>query len=184
MITNSSRRVLSVMSGLLCVVQSICFAPLYPVNAAVVSRRSSLLKHDRMRLIEALAQNRPSVTLLLAARERMNERLVSEVLKLNGTVQYRDDDVDYVRVEMSTTRVQDLALSPALEAMNVAGSIDYFNARDEDEQIQAPPPLASRAIQPPDRNTPEINPYLPTSAIGQRSSLTRIRRLTVAALSW
>src|ERR1043166_4394850 len=166
MITNSSRRVLFRSSGLLCVVQSICFAPLYPVNAAVVSRGSRLLKHDRMRLIEALAQNRLRVTLLLAARERKNERLVSEVLKLNGTVQYRDDDVDYLRVEMSTTRVQDLAFSPALEAMNVAGSIDYFNARDENEQIQAPPPPASRAIQPPDRNTPEINPYLPTSAIG------------------
>ena len=134
-------------------------------NTAEVSRQSKLLKHDRMRLIEALAQDKPSVTLLLAARPKMNEVLVAEVRKLNGVVQYRDDDVDYLRVEIATTRVAELAVVPAVESLNIAGSIDYLSSPgDEERQTRAA--AAPTEIRPPDRDTPAINPYLPTSAIG------------------
>ena len=167
MITKSSRRLLSVLSVLLCVAQLMIFlAPLIRnINAAVVARRSGLLKHDRIRLIEALAQNKPSVTLLLAARPQMNQRLVAEVLRLNGTVQYRDDDVDYLRVEISPRRVQELSFSPALESINLAGSIDYLNSADIEES-QSSGAVSTNRVSPPDRNTPVVNPYLPTSAIG------------------
>ena len=121
----ASWRVLSVLCGLLCVAQlMIGFTP--PVwmraSAAVVSGRSRLLKHDRLRLIEALAQNKSQVMVLLAARSGMNAALVSDVRTLNGVVQWRDDDVDYLRVEIDPRRVQELASSPALESINIIGS--------------------------------------------------------------
>lgn len=132
-------------------------------SAQPVVRKSKLLKHDRMRLMEALAQNKPFVTLLLAARQGMNNALAADIHKLNGVVQYRDDDVDYLRVEMPTIRVQALAVSDSIESLNLAGSIDYLNSSEE--QVRAPTVAGSR-IQAPDRDTPAINPYLPTSAIG------------------
>ena len=162
-----SWRLLLVLSCLGCVAQLPALAPVVTSTSAgspVVSRQSKLLKHDRMRLIEALAQDRPSVTLLLAARKGMNNALARDVQTLNGLVQYRDDDVDYLRVEMRTTRVQELALSPAIESINLAGSIDYLSPSDE--EVQSPPLIAAAKIRPPDRDTPAVNPYLPTSAIG------------------
>jgi hypothetical protein len=117
-----------------------------------------------MRLIETLAQNKPYATLLIAALPGMNEAVVSDVRKLNGTVQFRDDDVDYLRVELSTRLVQGLASSPAIESINLAGNIDYLNSADE--QVQAPAVVPKNGIRPPDRDTPAVNPYLPTGAIG------------------
>ena len=161
---------LSVMCGLLCVAQlMLCSSPavLIRVRAAAVFERSRLLKHDRMRLIEALAQNKSHVTVLLAARPGMNEALVAEVRKLNGTVQYRDDDVDYLRVEIEPKRVQELSFSSAIEAINLAGSIDYLGLPDEQTQMTTPMKAANATrVAAPDRNTPSVNPYLPSSAIG------------------
>ena len=174
MIKRSSWRVLSVLCGLLCVAQLITGLP--PVSskgrAAVVSGRSGLLKQDRMRLIEALAQHKSHVTLLLAARPGMNEALAAGVRKLNGTVQWREDDVDYLRVEIDPKRVQELSLSPALESINLAGSVDYLSSLDDEaqaatqEKAATPEKATATRVAPPNRNTPAINPYLPTSAIG------------------
>ena len=138
-------------------------------SAAVVSG-SRLLKHDRMRLIEALVQNKPQVTVLLAARPAMNEALLADVRRLNGTVQWRDDDVDYLRVEIEPKRVPELSCSPALESINLAGAVDYLSSANEQAQQEQAAGSTSAAsatrVAPPDRNTPAINPYLPTSAIG------------------
>ena len=160
-------RMLFLLSSVGCIAQLITVTPVITgtsASASVVSRQSKLLKHDRMRLIEALAQDKSSVTLLLAAWPGMNNVLVRDVQAVNGVVQYRDDDVDYLRVALRPTRVQELALSPAIESINLAGSIDYLSSSGE--EVQSPPAGAPAKIPPPDRDTPAINPYLPTSAIG------------------
>ena len=88
--------------------------------------KSKLLKHDRVRFIEAVAQNKPTVMLIIAARQGRNESLVSEIRALQGTVQYRDDDVDYLRVELPTRQVLKLSASTAIESINLTGKIDYL----------------------------------------------------------
>ena len=128
------------------------------------SGKSKLLKHDRVRLVEAVAQKKPSVTLVLASRPGMNDSLASEVSALQGTVQFRDDDVDYLRVELPAQNVLKLSYSRALESINVTGKIDYLSYRDE----ESPGSRATTAseVRPPNRDTPPINPYLPSGAIG------------------
>jgi hypothetical protein len=174
MSNKASRRVLPVLCGLLCIAQ-IAMRWASPVSiragAAGGLGRSRLLKHDRLRLIEALAQNKAHVMVLLAARTGMNEALVSDIRKLNGAVQWRDDDVDYLRAEIDPKRVPELSRSQAIEAINLAGGIDYLSSGDEETQpaTQAAlreKPAAATRVAPPDRNTPPINPYLPTNAIG------------------
>src|SRR5690242_3274050 len=110
MITGASWRFLAVLNCVVCVAEWMTLPP-PPITTSVRvgSGPSKLLKHDRTRLIEALAQNKTDVILLMAAREGMNQALVSDVRKLNGTVQYRDDDIDYLRVEIPTKRVQELS---------------------------------------------------------------------------
>lgn len=174
LIKRASWRVLSVMCGLLCVIQLVS-GLMVPVSrtayVTVTTGRSKLLKHDRMRLIEALAQNKSQVTVLVAARPRMTDAVVTQVLKLNGTVQWRDDDVDYVRAAIEPQRVAELSCSSAIESLNLAGNVDYLSLADDEAQAtkqEAPQQAAAvgTRVAPPDRNTPPINPYLPAGAIG------------------
>src|SRR5690349_5134968 len=167
-------RALSVMCSLVCVTQLVSgsVAPVPRTSGGTVgSGRSKLLKHDRMRLIEALAQNKSQVTVLLAARPRMNDAVVTQVLKLNGTVQWRDDDVDYLRVAIEPQRVLELSYSSAIESLNLAGNVDYLSLADDEAQARKSEAteqsgaIATR-VAPPDRNTPPINPYLPAGSIG------------------
>lgn len=162
-----AKRIVSLFSSLLCLVHLVVCSRA-PITAAgsvpAVPTKSRLLKHDRIRLIEALAQEKPHVTLLLAAQPGMNNLLVAEVRRLNGTVQYRDDDADYVRAEVPTRNVQQLSSSTAIESLNLAGKIDYLSYPDQDNQ--AIPPVVTTEIPAPDRNTPAVNPYLPSGAIG------------------
>ena len=139
MILKTSSRLLLVFACVAYVTQVPRIGAVVPGTRASTQTfpRSKLLKHDRMRLMEAVAQNKPFVTLLLAARPAMNNALVADLRKLDGVVQYRDDDVDYLRVEIPTNHVQQLAMSEALESVNLAGSIDYLSQADDD-QVQTP----------------------------------------------
>ena len=139
--------------SLLCVTQLVSgsMAPvLRTAGGTDAIGRSRLLKHDRMRLIEALAQNKSQVTVLLAARPRMNEVLVADVLKLNGIVQWRDDDIDYLRVAIEPKRVPELSCSSAIESLNLAGSVDYLSLSDDETQTTtqaaAPRAISVRSI--------------------------------------
>jgi hypothetical protein len=154
-----------ILIGWLCVVVLIPAPLTRATGVSVVSGKSKLFKHDRTRLIEAVAQNKRNVTLMIAARQGMSESLAPEIRALEGTVQYFDDDVDYLRVELPTRNVLQISYSPAIESINLTGQIDYYSTED-DESSEAPPAGAVAEVPPPDRDTPAINPYLPSAAIG------------------
>ena len=158
------RRLLSLLICLLCFV-ALIRAPLTLATGAPESNgRSKLLKHDRIRLVEAVAQQKPTVTLMIAARPGKNDSLASEIRALHGTVEFRDDDVDYLRVELPTRHVLKLSYSPALESINLTGGIDYLSFPIEENE--SPAVTASTEIRPPGRDTPPINPYLPSGDMG------------------
>lgn len=158
------RRLISVLVCGLCIAGLLHVPRIRTTGTYVAGSKSKLLKHDRLRLVEALAQKKNSVTLLLAARDGMNDSVVSEIRTLHGVVQYRDDDVGYLRVELPTRNVLKLSSSSAIESMNLTGKIDYLSHSDEGSEN--PPITATTEIHPPDRYTPPINPYLPSSDIG------------------
>ena len=124
---------------------------------------SKLLKHDRLRLVEAQAQGKKEVTLLIASVEGANESLLRMVTDLGGSLCYRDDDVSYLRVKLPTENVEKLARSADIESLNIDGLIDYLNSPSPEPSPAAPVP---NQISPPDRNTPAENPYLPSRELG------------------
>lgn len=130
---------------------------------STASQRSKLRKHDRLRLIEARAQGKREVTLLIASSPGGNERVWQEVARAGGKVQYRDDDVSYLRVKVPTDAVESIARSANIEALNIDGSVVYVSqAPVESGNGHA----AVNRVTPPDANTPAENPYLPSREIG------------------
>src|SRR5262245_9733772 len=126
--------------------------------------RSKLRKHDRLRLVEAEAQGENELTLLIASVEGANQSVLRQVASLGGSVQYRDDDVSYLRVQVPTENVEKLARSADIQALNINGMMDYLNSPSP-EPSPGDGAIANR-VAPPGRNTPAENPYLPGRDIG------------------
>ncbi|MGH9940379.1 MAG: S8 family serine peptidase [Blastocatellia bacterium] len=113
-------------------------------------------------MVEAQAQQKPEVTLLVASVTGANERVVRAATSLGGRVQYRADDVSYLRVKLPTGSAEKIALSPDIEAINVDGPIVYLSGPPGQGEAQARPNTAA----PPSRDTPAENPYLPAVYLG------------------
>ena len=131
--------------------------------SSTAANRSKLRKHDRLRLVEARAQGKREVTLLIASAPGANERVWHEMTRAGGRVQYRDDDVSYLRVKVPIDVVEVIARSPNVEALNVDGSVVYVTQAPVESGNGNGPP---NRITPPDAKTPAENPYLPSREIG------------------
>ena len=59
-------------------------------------------KHDRALLAQARANGDATVTLLLAAREGQSAAAVDALRAAGAAVEYRDDDIGYLRVALAT----------------------------------------------------------------------------------
>lgn len=130
---------------------------------STLSVRSNLLKPDRLRLIEAQAQDKNTVTLLIAAIPGANELIARAATDLGGKLQYRDDDVSYLRVKIPVENVEQISLSPNIEAVNIDGRVNYLSIQSNESTSSLAP---HTRIRPPNRDTPPENPYLPSMYIG------------------
>jgi len=131
-----------------------------PINS---TSRPKLLKHNRLRLVEAQAQGKRQIALLVAAASGANEAVARAVISLGGKVQYRTDDVSYLRVKLPIESVEKFSRSADIEALDVDGAVGYLSGLS-DEPV--PSVKQQDRIPPPDRDTPAENPYLPTKYIG------------------
>ncbi|HEX7228570.1 MAG TPA: S8 family serine peptidase, partial [Candidatus Binatia bacterium] len=130
---------------------------------AATRTRSKLKKHDRLRLIEARLQEKSEVTLVIAASPGANKKVIDQITRVGGRIQYRDDDVSYLRVKVPVISVESIAQSPEIEALNIDGSFIYVSqAHVPANEGQSP----QNRIPPPDAKTPAENPYLPSREIG------------------
>lgn len=131
--------------------------------SSTASLRSKLKKHDRLRLVEARVQGKRDVTLLIASSPGANERVLQDVARAGGRVQYRDDDVSYLRLKVPIDAVESIACSPHVDTLNIDGSVVYVTQAPVESGNGHSP---VNRITPPDANTPAENPYLPSREIG------------------
>ena len=89
------------------------------VPQAPAARASRLFKDSRQSIAIARAQGRREVVLLAAARAGSTSAVAQEVERLGGSVRYRDDEVDYLRVRVPIDRASELAEHAAIEAIAI-----------------------------------------------------------------
>jgi hypothetical protein len=83
-------------------------------------RRSFFFKDARGEIAAARARGDTSVLLVIAAMPGANARVVRRVLQLGGTVRYRDDDVDYLRVRLPVDSADRLMGDPLIHSADVS----------------------------------------------------------------
>ncbi|MBM7771924.1 subtilisin family serine protease [Actinokineospora baliensis] len=128
-------------------------------NAAPVQTPSEegpgIGKHDQELLAKAQQAGEKTVKVLIATKEGDAARHVDELTKAGAKVEYREDEIGYVRAEVPVDKVTKLAKLPGVTAL------------DLDENVPLPDPRPTGVADPtpqpaPGPNTPRVNPYMPT----------------------
>ncbi len=83
-------------------------------------RRPFLFKDARGELAAARARGDTMITLVVASLSGANAKAVRLVAQLGGTVRYRDDDVDYLRVRLPVDSVERLVRDPLIHSVDVS----------------------------------------------------------------
>jgi hypothetical protein len=93
---------------LACLLSAVSALPLAAQFRSDPPRRPFLFKDARGELAAARARGDTMVTLVVASMPGANARAVRLVTGLGGTVRFRDDDVDYLRVHVPLASVERL----------------------------------------------------------------------------
>ena len=88
--------------------------------SAQVARRPLLFKDSRAELAQARALGESDVLLVIASMPGRNGQMASAIEGLGGTVQYREDEVDYLRARVPLDRMDELTANPALHSVDVS----------------------------------------------------------------
>ncbi|WP_156754809.1 S8 family serine peptidase [Actinokineospora pegani] len=116
-------------------------------------------KHDLDLLNKARQAGRKTVKVLISTAEQGDAAAkVDELSRAGAKVEYRKDDIGYVRAEVPVDQVKKIAALPGVSAL------------DLDENIPLPDPAPAGAVDPspqpaPGPSTPRVNPYMPTGDI-------------------
>jgi hypothetical protein len=143
-------------------------------------RRPFLFKDARGELAAARARGDSTVLMVMAAMPGRNPQLASRIGALGGTIQFRSDDVDYLRARVPVDQVDVLVGDPALHSADIsirsgprvfgqlAGGGGAFGASAVEtpgllpfEAVRRPMPADTPVWPPQWPAAPLLNPYNP-----------------------
>lgn len=151
------RKCFGILSSILAL--AVMFSAVAPVYAQSGGRGNGLSKHDRELLADAVANGKETVTLLIASQPGKNNVVARNVEALGGNIRYREDSLDYLRVEVPTGQVDAFVKISGIRVVSL----------DEIIPLDDPAPEAvddSVLIDPPGPTTPNENAYMPTRDTG------------------
>ncbi len=120
---------------------------------------NKLDKQDRQLLADAKANGQTTITLLVAAVKGSNSALAGQIAALGGTVRYKEDTMDYLRVVAPLDKVDAIANLSNVQAVDVDQVIPLDDPRPEGSQASTPQ-------TPPSASTPQNNAYMPIGDTG------------------
>ncbi|PPK70210.1 S8 family serine peptidase [Actinokineospora auranticolor] len=141
----------AVASAMLTTVPAATAAP----TPAPADEGPSIGKHDLELLTKAEQAGEKTVTVIIATAEGDRAKHADDLAKAGAKVDFRDDNIGYVRAEVPVEKVRGIAKLPGVSALDL----------DENVPLDDPRPagVADPTPQPaPGPNTPRVNPYMPT----------------------
>ncbi len=88
--------------------------------SAQAPARSGLFKDSRAELAQARVRGEKDVLLVMAARTGRNAALADAVRSMGGEIQFRDDEVDYLRARIPLDQIEALSASAFLHSADVS----------------------------------------------------------------
>ncbi|MEU8240592.1 S8 family serine peptidase [Actinoplanes missouriensis] len=127
------------------------------------SPADTLGAHDADLLADAEAQNKPQVTVIVAADKGKSGDVASKIEKLGGSINRRFDQIGYVLATVPTAKVLNTANLPGVAAVDLDETIKL-----PETDLPTSKGAAKQAATPsgPGATTPADNPYMPTGETG------------------
>ena len=116
-------------------------------------------KHDQELLAKAQQAGKKTVKVLIATDEGAGAAAVEELARNGAEIEYRADEIGYVRAEIAVDKVEKIAKLPGVAALDVSENIPLPSPRPEGQADPTPQPA-------PNSSTPRVNPYMPTGDTG------------------
>jgi hypothetical protein len=132
-----------------------------PATAQQGGSGQGLSKYDRQLLNEAIMNGETSVTLMIASQPGKNRSVAAQINRVGGSIQYREDDISYIRALVPTAEVAALASFPDIASLDIDTIIPIEDPRPEPEGGLGVIPQPA-----PGAGTPNNNPYMPIADIG------------------
>jgi hypothetical protein len=113
--------------------------------SAQVENRPFLFKDARGELAQAKARGESDVLLVIASQTGQNGQVASLVSQVGGTVQYRSDDVDYLRARVPIDQVESIVTHSAVHSVDISieGRSRAFSRADREPGDAPADPLPS-----------------------------------------
>ncbi len=122
--------------------------------SAQTARRPFLFKDARSELAAARAKDAGDVLVIVASMPGRNAAVARTLTTMGGTVQYRSDDVDYLRARLPVDQVEALAAHPSVHSLSISvtptrqdggggGAQNEISPTDTTKKRDWPPPLLS-----------------------------------------
>ncbi len=131
-------------------------------NAAFAAKDGAsgkLGQHGEQLLLQAQQAGKSRVILLIAVKSGASNQAVSDISRLGGQIQFRDDAIGYLRASVPVSQVTAVAALSSVQSVDVDELVPLPDPRPEGAVATVPQP-------PPTAATPRINPYLPTGETG------------------
>lgn len=90
------------------------------LGAQEAPRRAFLFKDARAEVAQARVRGEADILLVIAAMPGQAGRLAAAITSAGGTVQLRDDDVDYIRARVPLDEVESIADHPTVHSIDVS----------------------------------------------------------------
>jgi hypothetical protein len=135
------------------------FTAAVSTSAGATPNTSKLSKADRAQLAQATANGADTVTVLIATTSGATRTVADELTAMGATVQYRDDDIGYLRALVATGAVERARTLSGVQALELDATVPLPDPRPDAAVPPAPQP-------PPGADTPAVNPYLPVGDTG------------------
>ena len=152
------RRILSLLA-LVALLAALLPASSVLAGAPGSTAAATISKHDRALIAEARVNGETSVTLLVASKPGMNSVAAKAIAAIGGTIAYREDSIDYLRVRIAIDKVDALASLSSIRSLDVNEIIPLEDPRPEGVVGTIPQPAPGAA-------TPNNNPYMPIGDTG------------------
>ncbi len=110
-------------------------------------------------LLEAQQAGKGRVILLIAVKNGASNQAVSDISRLGGQIQFRDDAIGYLRASVPVGQAKAIAALASIQSVDVDEVVPLPDPRPEGAEATVPQP-------PPTAATPRINPYMPTGETG------------------
>jgi hypothetical protein len=130
-----------------------------PTAQAPDAGTAVLGKQDQQLIADAKRAGKTTVDVLILAKKGETAEAIRQLTDAGADIQYRADEVGYVRAQVPVDNVEKFAKLSALATIDVDREYRFSEPRPQGIDNPHPQP-------PPDANTPAVNAYMPTGDTG------------------